>query len=115
MQDNAKIVLNVICELGNVAGKVFMDDKVTVADAGALLSLSDDFLSLRNINLSSLLPDLKAALSPEQFQATMAEMSAKFDIPQDEIEAKIENSLVGIGMITGGLAALAGAWINHKE
>jgi hypothetical protein len=112
MKENARIVLNLICELGNVAGKVLEDGKVTVSDAGALLSLTDDVMALKNINLSSLFADLKAAMSPEEFGATLAEVAAKFDIPQDEIEAKIEKSLVGIGMIAGGLGALAGAWLK---
>lgn len=112
MKENARIVLNVVCELGNVAGKVLEDGKVTVADAGALLTLADDLMALKDINLSTMITDIKAAMGPEEFGATLAAVSEKFDIPQDEIEAKIEKSLVGIGMIAGGLGALAGAWLK---
>jgi hypothetical protein len=104
--------LNTIVEIGNVAGKVFEDGKLTVSDAGSLLSLSDEMIALKDINLSTLLPDLKAAMSPEEFGATLKMVSDKFDIPQDDLEAKIEKSLVGIGMIAGGFGALAGAWLN---
>ena len=114
MKPNTAIILSLVCELGNVSGKVFEDGKPTLSDTAHLLALTDEIYALKDLEFSTLLPDLRAAMSPSEWSETMQTLAAKFDIPQDEIEAKIEASLGSVGMIVSGILGLAKAWLPKK-
>lgn len=110
LAENAKRVMFLVCEVGNVAGKVMEDGKVTISDAGALLSLTDELAALTKTEWPKVLPEVKEALTPEEYGSTVAELVKKFDIPQDQLEARIEGSLAAIGHIINGVTALIAAW-----
>lgn len=110
LPENAKRVLFLACEMGNVAGKIMEDGKITISDAGSLLSLVDELNGLTKVEWPKVLPEVKAAFSPEEYGATIAELAAKFDIPQDGIEAKLEKSLSAIGHVVLGVSELIAAW-----
>lgn len=107
---NARKVMFLVCEIGNVAGKVFEDGKITISDAGALLTLVDELKDLASIEWPKLSGELKASFTPEAYAATVAELVKKFDIPQDQLEAKIEGSLSAVGHVIQGIGQLLATW-----
>lgn len=111
MPENAKKVMFLICEIGNVTGKVFEDGKVSVSDAAHLLALTDELSALRSIDWPAVPGEIMTSFdSPEDYQATLAELVKKFDIPQDHIELKIEKSLGAIGHLVAGVTTLIAVW-----
>jgi hypothetical protein len=109
--ENAKKVLFLVCEVGNVLGAAQADDgKIDAKDLPKLIGLWDEITALLSVDVKMVLPELKAMLSPEQYGAVMAEVAAKFDIPNDDLESKIENTISGVGFIVQGATQIIGAW-----
>jgi hypothetical protein len=99
-----------VCELGNVAGKVFEDGKVTIGDAAHLLALTDELKAITSVEWPKVPSELKDAFAPEAYAATVAELVKKFDIPQDQLEARIEGSLSAVGHVIQGISQLVNTW-----
>jgi hypothetical protein len=90
--DNLIKVLDFAIELGNVTGKGLEDGKINLSDIPLIVTLFDDFGSLSSVNWTDLPKEIKE-LDAEERTMIEANLIEKFDIPQDELEAKIEQAM----------------------
>ena len=109
--ENVKKVLFLVCEVGNVLGAAKADDgKIDMTDLPKLVSLYDEVMALFGLEFSKVLAEAKNLLTPVQFSEVMAECAVKFDIPNDQVEAKIEATIEGVGMFISGANKIIAAW-----
>lgn len=95
-----KSVVMVGGKFGSHLGSAMADGKINLQDVPELLSAVAELKGLSGIDLKSM-PSL-ASLSPAEMEELVAAFKSSFDIPQDEIEAKIEGAL-SLGVKVAGL------------
>jgi hypothetical protein len=83
-------LLLLVCELGNVVD--YMGRNQGAMKYLKLMDLLDEVAGLGNVDWKKVPAELKALGDVERAQMLEA-MKAKFDIPDDEVEAKIEKGL----------------------
>ena len=93
--ENLKKCFDVMIESGNVAGKVYEDGKITVADVGHLMMVLDELTALGSVDFS-LVPKEAKDIDAAEVAQLSEHLKTKFDIPQDQIEQKIEE---GVGLL----------------
>jgi len=91
--NNLLKVLDLGIELGNVAGKSLEDGKIGLTDMTLATSLFDEVMGLTSVNWSDLPKEAKE-LDHEDMAIVSQAFAAKFDIPQDELETKVEAAIV---------------------
>jgi hypothetical protein len=94
--------------LGNVAGESMADGKVDVKDIMLVGKLATVFPALLAIDFKAVLPEAKD-LSEAEAMELVEYFKAEFNIPQDDMEVKIETVLslcVRLAGIVGELVAL---------
>lgn len=79
-------------ELGNISGKALEDKKINISDIPLLVSLFDEFTSLSSVNWKDL-PKEVSEIDPDEKNVIALHFADKLDIPQKDIEDKIEHSL----------------------
>jgi len=90
--ENIKKVLSLVALLGNVAGQVMEDGKVSVDDAAQLVVLFAAMPKLADIEWS-MLDDEALDISPIEIEQIKDLLVNEFDIPQDALEDQIEKYL----------------------
>jgi hypothetical protein len=103
-----KSLVSVGAALGSVAGATMEDGKVDVKDLALLPRLIPVFPALLAIDFAQAIPEAKD-LSESEALELVALYKAEFDIPQDDLEVKIETVLslcVRLAGIIGELVAL---------
>jgi len=88
--ENIKKLIKGICAFGNAGGSILEDGKVSISDIGALKYLvgAKDLL---DVDVKALLEEFKD-LDEQEKVVILSEIEAEFDIPQDEVEAKVEDA-----------------------
>ena len=92
--------VDVIAGLANVAGSVYEDSKIDSGDFAQLIPFGlvlKDVLTISPALLGKQFGDFQA----EEREVIIARFKTKFDIPQDELEAKIESGFSLINRIVG--------------
>jgi hypothetical protein len=89
---NLKAMVSVMASLGTVGGKSMEDGKINVADLALLPSLVNVFPRMLLIDFSQVVPEAKD-LTQAESEELVAHFKTEFDIPQDDIEVKIEGVL----------------------
>lgn len=90
--EQIKKVLDVVAEAGNVAEKVAKQEGSAVAKMTHLVKMSDELLQLASLNLPALKAEV-ADLSAAEKAELLEHVKAKFDLADDELEAKLEAGL----------------------
>lgn len=90
-------ISNAVAQIGNTVGRVLADKKITGTEYLDLL-LASPHLQTIFVNAPAANADY-LILSDEERAEVHAALSAKLDIPQDEVEAKIETTLKEAGNI----------------
>lgn len=90
--ENLKKCFDVLIEGGNVAGHAYEDKKITVADAGHLMMLLDELTALGSVDFAAVPKEAKD-LDAAEVAALTEHLKTKFDIPQEDIEQKIEEGV----------------------
>lgn len=89
-------VLDVGLEIGNAAGVAMDDGQITVGDAGAVLMVMDELMALGTVKWDLLPKELKD-FDAEDRAVLETHIKTKFDIPQDKVEAIIEECVGIVG------------------
>ena len=90
--ENLKKCFDVLIEGGNIAGKAFEDNVINVSDAGHLILLIDELTALGTVDFK-LVPSEAKDLDADEVAELSEHLKTKFDIPQDELEQKIEEGV----------------------
>lgn len=90
--DQSKKVVDVLADLGGALEKVVGDKGGMFSKLGHLVPLSGDVLTVAGIDFSALKAEI-AGLDDAGKAALLAEFKAKFDLADDQVEAKIEEGL----------------------
>jgi hypothetical protein len=104
-----KGLVSVGAALGSVAGATMEDGKVDVKDLALLPRLIPVFPDLLAIDFSQVVPEAKD-LSEAEAAELVALYKAEFDIPQDDVEVKIETVLSLCVRLAGIVAELIAAF-----
>lgn len=96
--ENTKKAIKALCAVGNAVGHIMEDGKISIRDIGALKYLKDA-KDVVKIDFKELLKEYKDWDDQEK-QMIASEMEKEFDIPQDQVEAKIED---GVRLVIDGL------------
>lgn len=83
-------VSDLVFECGNVVGMALEDGKISTNDFGLVFNLIDEVSALSSVDWSELKNEVMD-FDPSEVKEIEEHFKAKFDIPQDEIEAKVEN------------------------
>jgi hypothetical protein len=100
-----KSLVSVGAALGSVAGATMEDGKVDVKDLALLPRLIPVFPALLAIDFAQVVPEAKD-LSEAEALELVALYKAEFDIPQDDVEVKIETVLSLCVRLSGIVAEL---------
>ena len=103
-----KSLVFVAASLGNIAGETMEDGKVDVKDLALIGKLIPVFPALLAIDFAAVIPEAKDLSEAEAIEL-VEHFKAQFDIPQDDLEVKIETVLslcVRLAGIIGELVAL---------
>lgn len=104
-----KSLVSVGAALGSVAGATMEDNKVDVKDLALLPRLIPVFPALLAIDFAQVVPEAKD-LSEAEAAELVALYKAEFDIPQDDVEVKIETVLSLCVRLSGIVAELIAAF-----
>jgi len=96
--DQLKKCFDLLIEGGNVAGKVYEDNKITMSDTGHLMMMLDEVTAMSGVSLSVVVAQAKDIDSAEMADLGQ-HLKTKFDIPQDELEQKIEEGVEVLAML----------------
>jgi hypothetical protein len=103
-----KSLVFVAASLGNIAGETMEDGKVDAKDLALIGKLIPVFPALLAIDFAAVIPEAKD-LSESEALELVEFFKAQFNIPQDDLEVKIETVLslcVRLAGIVGELVAL---------
>ena len=103
-----KSLVFVAASLGNIAGETMEDGKVDAKDLAMIGKLIPVFPALLAIDFKAVIPEAKD-LSESEALELVEFFKAQFNIPQDDLEVKIETVLslcVRLAGIVGELVAL---------
>jgi len=90
--DKVKVLLGAVIEFGNVTGEVMEDGKFTVGDITPIITLWDDIKAIVEVDKKEMSAQFLDIDEVERAELGVF-IKEKFDIPQDEIEQKIEQGL----------------------
>ena len=110
MIEESKTLMILLAKLANVAGKVLEDGKVGLDDAVHLYEIFKIIPSVQSVNFAGAFEELKSGIDSAEYQKLLSSLVIEFDIPQDEIEHKIEASFAAIGDFLAVIGKLRGAW-----
>jgi hypothetical protein len=82
-------IADLVFEIGNVAGLALEDGKISTNDFGLVFNLIDEVSSLSSVDW----PEVKKEImdfGADDAKEISEHFKAKFDIPQDMVESKIE-------------------------
>jgi hypothetical protein len=103
--ESLKKIIVLGSKLGNIAGKSMEDNKVNLADLVLLPGLVMVFPTMLEIDWSQAVPEA-VDLSSEEAAELVACFCECFDIPQDDVEAKIENALKVVAKLVDCIQSL---------
>lgn len=103
--ENIKKAIVIAAKLGNVAGKVFEDGKVSVADLSILPEFVMLFPAFIAVDWTKMIPEAKE-LKAEQSAELVALFNSEFDIPQEAQEHTIESVLAIVSQLVSVIASL---------
>lgn len=99
-RDDLQKLTEVIAEVLNIGGQAYADKKIDENDLGLLLPLVPTVQKIFDINFGDLVPELKS-MTPDDRNFIIDNFKEEFDIPQDELEAVIEDTLSLIQRVLG--------------
>ena len=105
--DEIKKIITILAKLGNVAGMVFEDGKLTSADVAQIPTLVMIIPLFIEVKWTGLLPEIKD-LTLDECNEIVACFKNEFNIPETNIEYTIESIMT----IVSGLASLIFDLIN---
>lgn len=101
-------------KLGTAAGKVLADGKVTLADTVHVPGILSGLKDLSGVEFSKLVPEMKD-LDEAEREELAAHFSATFDIPNDTVEAVVEQGLALVLMALEAILAFVQVGAKAKQ
>ena len=93
--EQLKIAIGIAAAMGNIAGKVFEDGKVSLVDVPQIYKLLPLLSQAKELDMEALKLEVKA-LKKEEVLALVEELKVELDIPQDKVEVIIEQGLEAV-------------------
>ena len=87
--ENLSIFLAYVVDLGIAGDVIFEDGQVSVGDVGALWDMGKHMLSLGHIDFAQVFPEFED-ITAEEMGHLVNMMKERFDLPDDQLEAKVE-------------------------
>jgi hypothetical protein len=90
--ENVKLVCGFACSFANVVGKSYEDKKIDLKDLPLLMEVFSSIKDLMEVDFKAVWPEVKD-MDVEEYKILVDFFKAKFDLPQDGIEEKVEKIL----------------------
>lgn len=100
--ENVKLLTVAVSSLGESLEKIFSDGKVDWTDTAHLGSLFAPLMSMSNIDLKAIFPEMKDLDSQEMDELNIL-FKDNFDIQDDDLEANLEK---GMDYVVRGVEAV---------
>ncbi len=107
MENVSKLVI-CVAHVANLVGKTFEDKKVDLADLANLIPLIKEVQGLASVDYKALSVEFKA-YSPAQMALIRDAFKAEFDLPDNKIEAIVEQAFGIAVMLLDAYQALKAA------
>mgnify|MGYP001818563882 CR=1 FL=1 len=86
------LLVSALAGMGTITGKAFADKKIDITDFPLVFPFLAEVQKLGQIKWNEI-PSNFSEMTPEVAEELKNQFAAEFDIPQDELESKIEQGL----------------------
>ena len=111
--DELKKLFLATIDMGNACGATFEDGKIGLGDISALMQFAHSAKDMSLVNFGKAMPQFKD-LDASELEELVNLVEENFDIPQDAVEAKVEQ-ILGLAARQYQLVMEAIALYKHPE